>query len=505
MASLIVHGDLLSDSSIVSRKLYVRPIMKPFPTSRGVTQEFIPDDILIVDKIHESVRRLFEAEAGRVAPTVRIINLSIGIGDKLFYNMISPLAKLLDWLSFTYRILFIVSSGNHTEDIDLGMPFDNFQALPDKEKDTEMIRILDRDSRNLRLLSPAESMNSLTVGALFKDESTFTSNPRQAVPCSDTLPSPISSLGRGINRSIKPDFLFSGGRNVLLQNMITPNITFWRNGAGSNPPGILSAKPVVVAGGGKAVGYSFGTSNATALISHNAAVCFEVLDDIFREELGVDTPPAYTALLLKSMLTHGARWNDAADLIRKTLQIAGRGADQVHKWLGYGVPDISRVKECAKNRITLIGYGELEKDSARLYNLPLPFDFHTQKMYRCLTITLASFTPIRSTTQKYRSAQVWFTVEDGGKKLVPHRIDADDQAVTRGTLQHERFYGDSAIVWGEDDSLNIKVNCREDAGDFVQTIPYAIFASFEIAPEYDVDVYQNVVEKIRLKEPIIPT
>ena len=71
-------------------------------------------------------------------------------------------------------------------------------------------------------------------------------------------------------------------------------------------------------------------------------------------------------------------------------------------------------------------------------------------------------------------------------------------------LQHERFAGDDAIVWGEDNSLGIQINCRADAGSFTGTIPYALFATFEIAPEYDIDVYQKIAEKVRTKEKIAP-
>lgn len=52
--------------------MYVH-IMKPETWNNKVT-EYIPDDFLLVDKIHEAVRRLFEPEAGQVASNVRIIN-----------------------------------------------------------------------------------------------------------------------------------------------------------------------------------------------------------------------------------------------------------------------------------------------------------------------------------------------------------------------------------------------------------------------------------------------
>lgn len=502
MASLIARGDLLDGTaSITTHKIYVRPIMKPYPAYDG-TREFIPDDILIVDKIHEAVRRLYEPEAGRVAASIRVINLSIGIGEWMYYNMISPLVKLLDWLSFQYRVLFVVSAGNHPDDIDLGIPFDEYKALSMEQRNSRMIQILNRDSRNLRLLSPAESMNSLTVGALFADNCEWRENIRQLLPASDLLPSPTSSMGSGINKSIKPDILYRGGRNFLIEYMRNPktNIAHWRKSTGTFPPGTLSAKPFDIAKSDNLVGYSTGTSDAAALISHEAAICYDMLNKVFHDELETDIPFDYAALMLKAMLVHGACWDsNVVNLICKEVGLRGRGADQVHKWLGYGVPNIKKVQEYAKNKITLIGYGELAQDSAALYELPLPFNFSAQKMYRCLTVTLASFTPIRPTTQKYRSSQLWFTLESGDKKTGLKRLDADDKAVARGTLQHERFGGNSAVVWGEEDILGIKVNCRADACNFESRIPYALFATFEIAPEYGIDVYERIAEKVRQK------
>ena len=81
-----------------------------------------------------------------------------------------------------------------------------------------------------------------------------------------------------------------------------------------------------------------------------------------------------------------------------------------------------------------------------------------------------------------------------------NRIDADDKAVARGTLQHERFEGDGAIVWGENDVLHIKVNCRADASKFDEKIPYAILVTFELAPELNISVYDKVVNKIKDKD-----
>ena len=503
MASLILHGNLDGYSETISHKIYVRPIMKPYSVSSSDTQEFIPPDSLIVDIIHQAVLRLFEETAGKAAPQVRIINLSIGIGDRLFYNMISPLAKLLDWLSFKYRVLFIVSAGNHSEDINLGVSFSDYNSFSNTEKNSQVIRILNREARNLKLLSPAESINSLTVGALFKDNSCFTSNYRQLLPCENGATSLISSMGCGINRSIKPDIVFDGGRNVLLEDYLNSNYAHWRKGA-NHPPGILSAKPLSLKDTSPAVGYSFGTSDSAAQITHNAALCYDVLNEIFNEEMNTQIPHDYAALLIKSMLVHGATWGDFSDVIRTTLSLPGRAADEIHRWLGYGYPDISRVKECAKNRITLIGYGEIKQDKAHLFELPLPFGFHTGRIFRRLTITLASFTPVNPATQKYRSSQLWFTIDDGGKNLFPNRVDASDKAVARGTIQHEHFVGEQVVIWDENDLIKIKINCREDANNSTESVPYSLFCTFEIAPELDLDVYQKVIDKIHVKDPVTP-
>jgi hypothetical protein len=506
MASLITRGDLNDNSPLITHKIYVRPIMKPREISQDAVNEFIPDDVLLVDKVHTAVRRLFEPRGGQVASTVRIINFSIGIDVRLFYNLVSPLAKLLDWLSFKYRVLFIISAGNNIEDMELERPFDIFAGYSLDDKDKIIIKSLEKRIRNQRLLSPAESMNSLTVGALFADNSNFTKNPRQIIPCSDLLPSPISAFGRGINHAIKPDLLMNGGRNVLMQNPIHPTIGHWRKGVSNSPPGILSAKPFTVSGGGNKVGYSFGTSNSAAILSHNAMHCYDTLNEIFQNETGQNVPPNYTALLLKAMLVHGAEWGETLDIICRALNLKNRNdfADNVHKWIGYGKPNIDKVKECTKNRITLIGFDELKHNAAHVFSLPLPFNFYTSKIFRKLTVTLAYFTPIVPTTKKYKAAQLWFTLDDTGEKLVGKRGNASYWSVARGTVQHEIFTNSATATWDEDASIEIKVNCREDAGPLIEPIPYALFVTFEIAPQYNIDVYARVIDRIRLREAITP-
>lgn len=137
MASLVVHGDLNSDASALSSRVYVRPIMKPLIGFDPPLIECMPDDVLPVDLIHRAVRRLFEGDGddGPVASTVKVINVSIGDPCRQFDRAMSPLARLLDWLSVKYRVLFVVSGGNCLADIDMGMTEAAFDALTPEQRE----------------------------------------------------------------------------------------------------------------------------------------------------------------------------------------------------------------------------------------------------------------------------------------------------------------------------------------------------------------------------------
>ena len=163
MASLIIHGDLNERNAPLARPIYVRPIMKPTPSPNTLRPEGVPENCLAVDLIHRAVRRLFEGNQSEepIAPQVRIINLSIGDRGRQFNQSMSPIARLLDWLSVKYGILFVVSAGNHQTSIPLGISLNDFEALQPNEKEARTIRALYRDARLRKLLSPAESVNSL--------------------------------------------------------------------------------------------------------------------------------------------------------------------------------------------------------------------------------------------------------------------------------------------------------------------------------------------------------
>jgi hypothetical protein len=167
MASVVVRGDLNGSSEPHTRPLYVRPILSAqAPDWVRDPREELPRDRLPVDLVHEAVTRLYEGEA--VAPDVRAIVLAVGDEVAQFDRFVSPLARLLDWLSFRHGVAFLVSAGNHLADLEFAAD----AALDDaNELQHEALCALHRTSALRRLLSPAESVNAVTIGAAHDDSS----------------------------------------------------------------------------------------------------------------------------------------------------------------------------------------------------------------------------------------------------------------------------------------------------------------------------------------------
>ncbi len=508
MTSLIVHGDLNDGSNPLSRPVYVRPIMKPDPRdSRSTRQEHIPDDILYVDFIHLAVKRIMEGEGSdeAAAPTVKIINLSIGDRARHFSQVMSPLARLLDWLSEKYNVLFVISSGNHPEPIDTGMTSRDFEALNASDREALVAKKIYEDARHRRLLSPAESINGLTVGAIHYDETSQIKPNAFIDPFTSTLPSPVSAFGTGYRRSIKPDILLSGGR-VLYSSMYSSQSALLNIPEVPSLRGNSTAAPSLNPSETNKWKYSCGTSNSTALTTRAASICYDYLATIFSEQAPDDDFAIFGVPILKAMLVHGCSWNDLGSRLDKLLRTDDNGRqikNWISRWVGYGVPDLQKALGCNEQRATLLGFGQLNDGEAHVYNLPLPPSLSAQREWRKFTVTLAWLSPVASTTQRYREAQLWFDFEDGKKsrkklseKLRVSGIDSDSDATRRGTVQHEVFEGESAVAISDGDTLQIKVNCRKDARKIETPVAYGLVVSLEVAEGTDLPIYNEVRTRI---------
>lgn len=491
MISLAIYGDLKRNETPINSPVYVRPILKPKEIGPNMIAECVPDDKMFIDVLHRAVRRMMEGDGQEdaTAPNTRIINLSIGDPVRQLAVTMSPTARLLDFLAFKYNILFIISAGNHPEIVKLvDKSFDELKTLNISQRSNVFSKAIKANQRNLKILAPSDCLNGLTIGALYDDFCETKETSRQIWAVDRGLPSPISAIGKGYRSVISPDLFYNGGRGFI-KRKIDGKVEWVES---SREPGCLSASPYGE-DNDDGCAFSFGTSDAAAQITHEAAKCHDVLNKVFLDETGSDMPIESTAILLKAMLTHGASWEPISEKLALALDVSPK---KLSKWIGNGVPDINRVIECTRERITLVGLGALKHDEGDVFKIPIPFNFSSHLIKRKLTVTLSYLSPIASNRQAYRGAQLWFNIDDKGKKLVPDRQNTDWQAVRKGSLQHEIFIGENPIVWNDDD-LVIKVNCKDDAQKIKSEIPYCLFVSFEVAEGYNIDLYANVLAKIR--------
>lgn len=491
MASLIVHGDQDRVDVPMRRPIYVRPILNPQPDGHGGTVEIAPKGRLWLDVIHQAIRRIVASDVpnGPVAPSVKIINLSVGDPGRPFLNEPSPLARLLDWLSWKHQVLIIVSAGNHGADLP-----------PECDDDAALLRHVFASTSHRRLLSPAEAVNVLTVGALNSDSAKVPIPANAtAIPSLPDLPAAYSGLGRGLRRSVKPDVLMPGGRQLYRPTIPMAGAS-WTSVARQDV-GHLVAVPGPP--GRRSTTRLSGTSNAAALTSRLGGLFIETIEDVIsRSEQDSPIEQVPTALLAKTLLVHTAEWqSDALAFVKQSLEEhlePSRAKDQLAGLLGYGALRGDRGLGCSPDRATAIGGGRIAKNKRVRHGVPIPPALHLYTGMRRVTVTLSWFTPINPGNRKYRVARLGLDLPD--EKSSPLRVKASQvhsDATTRGTVQHvilER--PGTAMNVGPDEDFEIYVTCAEDGGHFEHAIPYALAVSLEVAPGTGLPVYQQVAERL---------
>lgn len=511
MASLIIHDELEAGSPPARRKIYVRPVLTPDgnDTINAVRIEQIPDNQLVIDLIHRAVKRIFEGDAGDApaAPSVKVINLSLGDIFKPFGRQMSLWARLIDWLSWKYDVLFVVSAGNYSEPIICDHPGSNFNALTADQRTELTLKAITDSASHRSIISPAESINSLTVGALHHDSSSPGVLPADFY---DLLPinyiSPVTRTGSGYRRAMKPEVLFPGGRQVYRRRIggASPNKTILEVVSGLRAPGHKVAYPAQ--GSGSPTGYLRGTSNAAAIASRHAAELYEVITQL-RAEHGDKLPQKYDTALLKAMVVHGASWIDTErHLIQARPDLCTDHHSEkrfLSRWLGYGPVAREYGLFCTPQRVTMVGVGEVKKGMAVDFKVPLPPSLAGKKIGRRLTVTLAWLSPLNHSSQQYRCARLWFSPPK--ENLNINRQDAQWQSVRRGTLQHEILSGDEATAYTEGSALIFRVNCEQDARKLDGNVSFGLIVSLEVAPGFNIPVYNEVANAIAPRAAIIPT
>jgi hypothetical protein len=508
MASLIAHAEYDGNEPALGSKVYVRPVMAPGrPDANSRRWETFPPNELAVDLIHRAVRRMFEADGATPpqAAGVKVINLSLGDVSQPFDRQLSPWARLLDWLAFKYQVLFVVSAGNPGSEITIPAPPASIAGMSDDDLRSHTLRSMAQQRVHRRLLAPAESINALTVGALHAQAGPLGNTGLLIDPLRGAaLPSPAMPVASGFRRSIKPEILVPGGRLHMEKPLLTAGATSTtlrvsgaadqpgQRVAACDPSGNSNAKSTRICG----------SSNAAALTTRRAAQMVERLRELQDEPGGAALTDARMAVIIKAMLVHGASWEDRYALFDQVFDGPDNGLERwwrikraCAQFLGYGPVNFDRGTICTDQRVIVLGCGELRADEGHVYNVPLPPALNAQTVKRRLTITLAWFTPINPRHRSYRVADLWF--DPPSTHLSVKRADADHDAVTRGTLQHEVLEGANAVPITDGDTMPVQVNCRPEAASKINAaIPYALLVSLETAPSLGASIYAEVKAKI---------
>lgn len=496
MTSIVIHGDLNGTGPVLPNPIYLRPILRP--DTFGMNQEVTPPERLLVDFIHRAFLRLFEPTDGHdaVAPAVKIVNLSIGDPDRPFDRSISPLAKLLDWLAWHYRVLIIVSIGNHhAVPIELDDEWDGWDSTALAQG---VLRSMRATQIRRRPLSPSEAINCLSAGSSHSDLcGVYEIGDRKNLGDIEGLPSPLGTVAHGFRRSTKPEVLFPGGRLFHRSNPNMPHVL--ESVPTVRAPGVLAAAPGVAPFELDRVQYSCGTSNAAALATRCAALA---LDRLTSGNQIIPSPDSgYLAVLLKALVAHGASLGKAHDLISSAFPDADWHLQYRLKqqFFGFGIVDVGRCLSGSDERATALAWGSINHEEGHVYQLPLPPSLASKTELRRLTATLAWISPLNARHQNYRRAQLWI---DTDESLASQVVGLDAQAARRGTIEHRVWEGIKAVPFVDGDKLIVTVNCKADAGKLTQPVPYALVVSLEVAVEAQISVYDEVAARIPITVPI---
>ena len=507
MASLIIHGDLNDPGPSLSAPIYVRPVMVPHEWQ---PEEILPSDRLLADVLHEAIQRI---AGGRepTAPSVRIINISLGDPARMFIRHISSTARLLDYLAHEHNLVIIVSAGNHGN---IRLRAQTVQESEPETIDHYVRRDLHANRRNRRILSPSEAVNIVTVGALHEDSSDMSQLPDAVMdPLRVGSVAAYSPIGAGYRRSPKPEIHVPGGRTLYHrpppdisrtshESSDASEVELTRAKTEVTGPGHLVAAPTPGSGSAGTL-YTSGTSNAAALTTRSAHQVLEVLESLTGSE-SADSPPypdeQYHPVLVKTLLVHAAMWPEQADRWAEQLHLSGRKRKSgLTEYLGFGVLDSDRVATAASNRVTVIGAASIQDKETSEFRFPLPSSLAATRDWRRLVLTVAWLTPIVSMTQRYRVAELTCTPNRKALGLQPAPASAYHHVNGKGTVHHEILESNRIVPYMPGDDLTVEVTCRVRVGRLEQPVRFGLAATLEVGADVRADIHGEVSELLRPK------
>lgn len=515
MASLILRGDLVADGSPLSgARLLAIPVLVD-----GESGAWSPSDHLFVDMVHVALTQAFLGDSP-LAPDAFVVNFSIGVKGSHFSGRVSSLARLLDWWSENQGVLFTVSAGNISEDLVIpNTTWTDFEDS-DQERQINMVDIALRDARHSRtLLAPGEAVNVVTVGAASEDLA------EPAIPLaagmitlnnsSGVRPAISSGIGLGAFRSIKPDYIHTGGEHEL---RMLPD----REGLRLSVPNKHQRTGLFAATVQRGVASHYrvrGTSCSNAMATRAHVNAASALAEEAGPYEGLELNRRDFALITKALAVNAARWpaNAVTNYETERVRLAGNhhsAREEVCRYFGHGLLDETLMLESPGLGATMVGAATIRRDQAALFSVPLPPSMAGERIGRSMWVTVAWFSPVLATRARYRLALLEAVphgadlfgelIEDQSWSLNMKAQHLDANIIKRGTVWSRRLVHNSPVVpnFDHNSTLPIRVQCRDNSGGGLspdEDIRFAIAVTLELEVEAQFDIHTEIENNLRVR------
>lgn len=442
----------------------------------------------------------------------RVFNLSVGDRDHLYCGGRQfAWAEMLDQLARELDIVIIISAGNVSN-----------PELKDFTSRDELMK----QSRNQlfmpehRLIDPATSALGITVGSItrFDEPSVIPHKITSISVGKKNHLSVFTRIGKGVNRSIKPDVVDYGGNYAVSQMMRGKN-RWATNDMGLLEPTLNNTNDKIFKG-------YCGTSFSAPHVTHIVARIERALEKQLKERP--------SANLIKAIFVNSARCTEDmtewAEKSEDPLYTGNSNPKQERKLrlYGFGRADDSLLYS-DYNRVTLFTEDKLFLRSFHLYKIPVPKEFLQVKANKTISISLAYNPMTRLGRKDYLTNNLWFEIfrkidED---TLVQYKAkkdagkDEDDDLdkfpdeykakflpgyteINKGTLQQriwqKKARGGSDLLWDENEPyIYVMVTGKEKFKYAEQEIPqdYALAITFSYDSKDDIKLYTKLKSSVR--------
>ncbi|WP_213539965.1 S8 family peptidase [Nitrosospira sp. NRS527] len=342
----------------------------------------------------------------------RIFNLSIGNSNAPFDSLhIGGIAYVLDRLAREYDVLFVVSAGNFSGNIDPPVPVHSWRdEYPEYLMNPASI-----------IIDPAPALNVLTVGSLARHDAHINEQRYPEIhaltPASENQPSPFTRHGPSVKGALKPDLVATGGN---IASPMRNEGEQWKQDA--KGMGVLTLNHDFV--GRTLFKEISGTSFAAPYVTHLAG---RLLNEY----------PTASANMLRALLVNHANLPDPCkpvfDQARcREYSKKHKGRELPREVVGYGAVDTDTLFRSTESAVVLLTEDGIENNAHQFYELPLPDIFlRKDRATRELRVTLAHCPPVRTTRLDYSATKIFYRLVKGATlEEVQQHFNHDTQGET---------------------------------------------------------------------------